>query len=112
MQPDGEPGTELIVHHARGLLGLAEHRNELALGAFRAAERMQALLAEEHALATEIRARVLQAQIGHRRDRGRARGARPLSATRNVTGRRCALPPPSFIWRRVSPKMRSRRSRR
>ena len=64
MQPDGEPGTELIVHHARGLLGLAEHRSELALGAFRAAERMQALLAEEHALATEIRARVLQAQIG------------------------------------------------
>ena len=64
MQPDGEPGTELIVHHARGLLGLAEHRCQLALSAFHAAERMQALLVEEHALATELRARVLQAQIG------------------------------------------------
>lgn len=63
LQPDGEPGTELIVHHARGLLCLAEQRWQEALSAFHAAERMQALLVEQHALATELRARVLQTQI-------------------------------------------------
>ena len=32
LHPDGEPGTELIVHHARGLLRMAQGRFEEALG--------------------------------------------------------------------------------
>ena len=63
LQPGGEPGTELIVRHVRGLMCLADHRFEPALSAFRAADRMQALLTGEHALTSELRARVLQTQI-------------------------------------------------
>ena len=60
LQPDGEPGTELIVHHARGLLRLAQGRFDEALAAFGASERMQALRAGKHALAVASRARLLQ----------------------------------------------------
>jgi tetratricopeptide (TPR) repeat protein len=45
LHPDGEPGTELIVHHARGLLRMAQGRFEEALAALRAAVRMEDLLA-------------------------------------------------------------------
>jgi LuxR family transcriptional regulator, maltose regulon positive regulatory protein len=62
LQPDGEPGTELIVHYARGLLRLAQGRLEEALEAFRAAERMQALLDGEHAFAVTGRARLIETQ--------------------------------------------------
>ena len=63
LQPEGEPGTELIVHHARGLLRLAQGRFDEALAAFRAAERMQALLAGKHPFALRTRARLLQTQV-------------------------------------------------
>jgi LuxR family maltose regulon positive regulatory protein len=62
LQPDGEPGTELIVDHARGLLRLAQGRLDEALTALRAELRMQALLADEHAFAVAGRARLIQAQ--------------------------------------------------
>ncbi len=60
LRPEGDPGTELVVHHARGLLRLAQERHEEALEAFRAAERMQALLAGEHAFAIAARARLIE----------------------------------------------------
>ena len=63
LQPDGEPGIELIAHHARGLLRLAQHRFEEALVAFAAAERMQGLLADEHPFAAPTRARLLETQV-------------------------------------------------
>ena len=62
LHPDGEPGTELIVHHARGLLRLAQGRLEEALAALRAAERMEALLADRHPFALRTQARLLQTQ--------------------------------------------------
>jgi LuxR family transcriptional regulator, maltose regulon positive regulatory protein len=62
LKPDGEPATELIVHHARGLVRLAQRRLEEALGSFRAATRMQKLLADEHPLAAPTRARLLQTE--------------------------------------------------
>ena len=62
LQPEGEPGTELVLHHARGLLRLAQSRPDAAVAALRAAERMQALLADEHPFALPTRARLLQAQ--------------------------------------------------
>jgi LuxR family maltose regulon positive regulatory protein len=65
--PEGLPGvnhgTELVIHHARGLLRLAQGCLEEALDAFRTAERMQTLLASEHALAIEVRGRTLQTQV-------------------------------------------------
>ncbi len=54
---------ELLVHYARGLVCLAGHDLPQALSVFHAAERMQALLVERHALATEVRARMLQTQL-------------------------------------------------
>jgi LuxR family maltose regulon positive regulatory protein len=62
LHPDGEPASELIVHDARGLLHLARGRLDEALAAFRAAERMQALLASKHPFALAGRARILQTQ--------------------------------------------------
>lgn len=62
LHPGGEPGSELIAHDARGLLRLAQGRLDEALAAFRAAERMQALLASKHPLALAGRARILQTQ--------------------------------------------------
>lgn len=62
LQPDGEPATELIVHHARGLLRLAQGRLEEALTALCAAERLQGLLADRHPFTLQTQARVLQTQ--------------------------------------------------
>jgi LuxR family transcriptional regulator, maltose regulon positive regulatory protein len=72
--PDGEPGTELIVHHAQGLVRSAQGRLPDALAAFRAAQRMQALLATEHPLANELRNRIVQTQV-RMGDTGAARAA-------------------------------------
>ena len=62
LRPDGEPGTELIVHHASGLLRLAQCRFDKALAAFRAAGRMQVLLADRHPFAARTQTRMLQTQ--------------------------------------------------
>jgi len=62
LQPGGEPGTELIVDHAHGLLRLAQGRLNEAVSALRAELRMQGLLAGEHAFAVAGRARLIQAQ--------------------------------------------------
>jgi LuxR family maltose regulon positive regulatory protein len=59
----GEPGTDVVLHSARGLLHLARGRPEDALAAFRAGLRTQALLAGQHALTSELRSRVLQTQV-------------------------------------------------
>ena len=74
LRPDGEPGTELIVHHARGLVRSTQGRLPEALAAFRAAQRMQALLASEHPLTNELRNRIVQAQV-RMGDTGAARAA-------------------------------------
>ena len=63
LQPGGEPGTELIVHYAQGLLRLAQRRFDEALRSFEAAERMQTLFAGEHALTIALRSRALQTQL-------------------------------------------------
>ena len=62
LHPGGEPGTELIVHHARGLLHLAQGRFEAGLAALRAAQEMQALLVSKHAFAEAVGARVIETQ--------------------------------------------------
>ena len=55
--------TEPILHHARGFVRLGQGRLEEALGEFRAAERMQALLAREHAVPTDARGWTMHTQI-------------------------------------------------
>jgi LuxR family maltose regulon positive regulatory protein len=62
MRPGGEPGTELLVRHARGLLRLVGGAFEEALLAFQDAARIDARLAGRHAFSVVSRARLLQAQ--------------------------------------------------
>ncbi len=63
LHPDGGPATELVMHHARGLLRLAQGRFEEALAAFAAAEQTQALLAARHAFGAAVRARRVETLV-------------------------------------------------
>ena len=62
LHPGGEPGTELIVYHARGLLHLAQGWFEAGLAALGAAQEMQVLLVSKHAFAEAVGARLIETQ--------------------------------------------------
>ena len=57
------PAAGVLLHGARGLLELARGRNDDALAAFRAAERLAACLVTPHALATGVRAQLLETRV-------------------------------------------------
>jgi LuxR family maltose regulon positive regulatory protein len=61
--PGADSGTELVIHHARGLLRLGQGRIDEALEAFRTAERIRTLLPADHLLTIESRGRMLEAQV-------------------------------------------------
>ena len=63
VRPGGDPGTELALYHARGLLYSGQGRLGDALAEFRNAERIQGMLAGEHALMVDLRARILLTQV-------------------------------------------------
>jgi LuxR family maltose regulon positive regulatory protein len=63
LRTEAEPAAGMSLHHARGLLELARGRNEEALSAFQAAERLAGSLITPHTLTTPIRARMLQALV-------------------------------------------------
>jgi LuxR family maltose regulon positive regulatory protein len=67
VRPEGEPATELIVHHSRGQLRLAQNRLEEALSAFRKAGRVQARLADVAPISIEPRlgAALAQSRMGN-----------------------------------------------
>ena len=58
-----EPSTELALLHARGLLRSGQGRFEAALAEFRSAEAVKRALAGEHALAVDLRLRIVSAQL-------------------------------------------------
>ena len=58
-----DPGTEVMLHHARGMLGLGDGRFGEALASFARVEGLQRLLASEHVLAAEARGRALQVRV-------------------------------------------------
>jgi LuxR family maltose regulon positive regulatory protein len=91
LQTDGEPGTELIVHHARALLHLVRGEGEKATSSLLAAERMQTLLTDEHPFAVAGRARLIQTQawLGHL-DTANATFANTSEAERDVAETRLA----------------------
>ena len=63
LRPGGDPGTELALHHARGLLYSGQGRLGDALAEFRSAESIQGILAGEHALMADLRARIILTQV-------------------------------------------------
>ena len=64
VRAEAEPAAAIAVHYARGRVELVRGRNDTALAAFRAGERLGALLANSHLLATRTRAFVLLALVG------------------------------------------------
>ena len=58
-----DPGTELVVHHARGILNFGEGRFDEALAEFARAQALERLLAGEHVFKVDVRGRALQVRV-------------------------------------------------
>ncbi len=56
----GDPGTEVVFHHARGMLRFGEGRFDEALAEFARAQGLERLLAGKHAFTVDVRGRALQ----------------------------------------------------
>jgi len=63
LRSGGDPGTQLALHHARGLLYSGQGRLEDALAEFRKCEKIQGTLAGEHALMVDLRARIILTEV-------------------------------------------------
>jgi LuxR family maltose regulon positive regulatory protein len=58
-----DPGTELVIHHTRGMLRTAERRFEEALAEFARVQGLERMLASEHVFTIEARSRAIQARV-------------------------------------------------
>jgi LuxR family transcriptional regulator, maltose regulon positive regulatory protein len=58
-----DPGAEVLLQHARGMLRFGEGRLDEALAEFARAQGLQRLLAGEHVLTVDLRARALQVRV-------------------------------------------------
>ena len=58
-----DPGTEILLQHARGMLRFGERRFDEALADFESVQGLERLLAGEHAFTFDVRARALQVRV-------------------------------------------------
>ena len=58
-----DPGTELVVHHIRGILSFGEGRFDDAVAEFARAQDLERLLAGEHVFKVDVRGRALQVRV-------------------------------------------------
>jgi LuxR family transcriptional regulator, maltose regulon positive regulatory protein len=58
-----DPGSELVVHHARGMLCFGEGRFDEAVAEFARAQDLERLLAGEHVFKVDVRGRALQVRV-------------------------------------------------
>jgi LuxR family transcriptional regulator, maltose regulon positive regulatory protein len=88
----GEPVTEVVLHHTRGMLRFGQGRFEEALTAFARAQDLGRLLVREHIMLAELHDRVLQVRVrmGHV-DYARRALARLRPRQREQAGMRIAL---------------------
>jgi LuxR family transcriptional regulator, maltose regulon positive regulatory protein len=63
LQTAADPGTELVIHHTRGMLRTAERRFDEALAEFARVQGLERVLASEHVFTTEARSRAIQARV-------------------------------------------------
>jgi LuxR family transcriptional regulator, maltose regulon positive regulatory protein len=60
LRESDDPGTEVVVHHARGMLRFGQGRFDEALAEFARAEELEPLLARTHVFSVDVRGRALQ----------------------------------------------------
>jgi LuxR family maltose regulon positive regulatory protein len=58
-----DPGTEVVLHHARGMLRFGEGRLDEALLEFAHVQGLERLLASEHVFTVDVRGRALQVRV-------------------------------------------------
>ena len=58
-----DPGTEVVVHHARGMLSFGDGRFDEAVAEFARAQDLERLLAGEHVFTVDVRGRALQVRV-------------------------------------------------
>ncbi len=58
-----DPGTELVVHHIRGILSFGKGRFDDAVAEFARAQDLERLLAGEHVFKVDVRGRALQVRV-------------------------------------------------
>ena len=58
-----DPGTEVLLHHARGMVRFGEGRFQEALGELARAQRLEGLLAGRHVLMVDVHGRALQVRV-------------------------------------------------
>jgi LuxR family transcriptional regulator, maltose regulon positive regulatory protein len=58
-----DPGTGLVIHHARGMMRFGEARFDEAMAEFARAQDLERLLAGEHVFKVDVLARVLQIRV-------------------------------------------------
>ena len=63
LRAGGDPGTEVVLHHARGMLRFGEGRLDDAFGEFARAQDLERQLAGEHAFTVDVRGRALQVRV-------------------------------------------------
>ena len=107
LRPEESPGTELAAHHARGLLRFGQGRLADALDAFRSAEKMQAMLSDEHALMVDLRMRIVLTQLRMGEPQAAQGELSSASPTMAWIGPRRAFRRPRWSSRRTGPSRRS-----
>jgi LuxR family maltose regulon positive regulatory protein len=63
LRDGADPGTEVLLHHARGMLRFGEGRFQEAVAELARAERLEQQLAGGHVLLVDVRSRALQVRV-------------------------------------------------
>ena len=63
LQAAADPGTEVVLHHARGMLRFGEGRFAEALAEFARARGLERMLGSEHVFTIDVRSRAIQVRI-------------------------------------------------